>query len=68
MRVYRYKKPGSHGIMPAKKVPFYGRIDIGIFQCFEDICLAHSNIIYDKELHSDDGKANLALAATYLLK
>lgn len=28
--VYRYKKPGKRGIMPADKVSFYNQIDIGI--------------------------------------
>ena len=34
LSVYRYSKPGKRGIMPADKVSFYNRIDIGIFICF----------------------------------
>ena len=34
LSVYRYRKPGKRGIMPADKVSFYNRIDIGIFICF----------------------------------
>lgn len=38
LKVYRYKKEGKRGIMPADKVSYYNRIDIGIFMCFLDIC------------------------------
>ena len=54
--VYRYKKPGKRGIMPADKVSFYNRIDIGIFICFIYICLEHSGIGFEKKLYSDDGE------------
>ena len=40
--------PGKRGIMPADKVLFYNRIDIGIFICFMDICLEHCNIAFEK--------------------
>ena len=30
LTVFRYKQPGKRGIMPADKVSFYNRIDIGI--------------------------------------
>ncbi len=56
LSVYRYKKPGKRGIMPSNKVSFYNRIDIGIFICFMDICLAHNGIAFEKELFSDDGE------------
>jgi len=39
--IYRYKKPGKRGIMPADKVGFYNRIDIGIFLFFLETCLDH---------------------------
>ena len=53
--VYRYRKPGRRGIMPADMVSFYNRIDIGIFICFMDICLEHSGIGFEKTLYSDAG-------------
>ena len=53
--VYRYKKPGKRGIMPADKVSFYNCIDIGIFICFMDICLEHNGIGFEKILYSDAG-------------
>ena len=54
--VYRHKKPGKRGIMPADKVSFYNRIDIGIFICFMDICLENLDIGFEKKLYSDDGE------------
>ncbi|MBO4392478.1 MAG: nitroreductase [Clostridia bacterium] len=55
LSVYRYKKPGKRGIMPAKMVSFFNRIDIGIFICFLDICLEHNGIEFEKTLYSDAG-------------
>ncbi|MCR4616463.1 MAG: nitroreductase [Clostridiales bacterium] len=67
--VYRYKKEGKRGIMPADKVSFYNRIDIGIFLCFLEICFEHNNIGYEKKLYSDDGIYNaLTLNAEYDLR
>ena len=42
--------------MPADKVSFYNRIDIGIFICFMDICLEQREIGFEKKLYSDDGE------------
>lgn len=55
LKVYRYKKEGKRGIMPADKVSYYNRIDIGIFMCFLDICLSHEGISYKRTLHTDCG-------------
>ena len=69
LEVYRYKKEGKRGIMPAKAVSFYNRIDIGIFMCFLELCLHKQNIKYTKELFSDDGLLNeLTLNAKYTIK
>ena len=66
--VYRYKKPGKRGIMPADMVLFYNRIDIGIFICFMDICLEHRGIGFEKKLYPDDGEdKELVLNAVYRL-
>ena len=66
--VYRYRKPGKRGIMPADMVPFYNRIDIGIFICFMDICLAHNGIGYERTLYSDAGDdKEFSLNAKYRL-
>ena len=55
LRIYRYKKPGKRGIMPAAQVSFYNRIDVGIFLCFLDLCLVHEALQYERILHVDEG-------------
>ncbi len=55
LTVYRYKKQGKRGIMPVDKVSFYNQIDMGIFLCFLDMCLAHHNILFEREMFIDDG-------------
>lgn len=55
LNVYRYKKKGKRGIMPADKVSFYNQIDIGIFLCFIELCLSHEKISYKIELKNDTG-------------
>lgn len=52
--VYRYKKPGKRGIMPADKVLYYNRIDIGIFLCFLELCFLHENIGFERMLFYDN--------------
>lgn len=69
LRVFRYKKPGKRGIMPAARVSYYNRIDIGIFLCFMDLCLVHEKIVYERVLHEDLGEeAEKTLTATYKIK
>lgn len=58
LKIYRYKKPGKRGIMPAAKASYFNRIDIGIFLCFLDLCLIHNDIHYNVELHDDSGSDN----------
>ena len=53
LTVYRYKKPGKRGIMPADKVAHYNRIDIGIFLCFLELCLMQNGVAYERELFTD---------------
>lgn len=66
LKIYRYKKPGKRGIMPAAKVSYFNQIDIGIFLCFLDLCLIHNNIHYNVELHEDSGSDDEnTLIATY---
>ena len=69
LSVYRYRKPGKRGIMPADKVSFYNRIDIGIFICFMDICLEHNGVGFEKTLYTDagDDDKELVLNAKYRL-
>jgi len=69
LKVFRYKKPGKRGIMPADKVSYYNQIDMGIFLCFMDLCLAHEGIEYEKTLYLDDGgDAEKTLNAVYRMR
>jgi hypothetical protein len=69
LTVYRNRRPGKIGIMPADKVPFYNRIDLGIFLCFLDLCLARRGIDRERTLLSDDGTGEgLIPNAVYTLK
>jgi len=51
--VYRFKKPGKRGIMPADKVRYYNKIDIGIFLFVLETCLGHENYTYERTLFAD---------------
>ncbi len=55
LTVYRYKKPGKRGIMPASAVSYYNRIDIGIYLCILEICFLNNGLTYDRELFVDEG-------------
>lgn len=65
--LYRYKKPNKRGIMPADKVIYYNRIDIGIFMMFLETCLENSNIKFERILYPDNIDAPKVLTATYKL-
>ena len=69
LTIYRYKKPGKRGIMPADKVAHYNRIDIGIFLCFLDLCLMENRIGFERELFTDNTKDDCeeVLTAKYTL-
>ncbi|MBQ0036724.1 MAG: nitroreductase [Firmicutes bacterium] len=56
LTVYRYKKPGKRGIMPAKAVSYFNRIDIGIFLCILEICMQKNELKYDRTLFVDNGE------------
>ena len=69
LTVFRYKKPGKRGIMPAAAVSYYNRIDMGIYLCFLEICMEHSGLAFTKELYPDDGgDRELTKTAVYTLK
>ena len=69
LEIYRYKRPGKRGIMPADKVAHYNRIDMGIFLCFIDLCLIHSDIAFTREILTDnnDDTSEEVLVAEYTL-
>ena len=55
LTVYRYKKQGRIGLMPPAAVRRFNRIDLGIFLCVLEICLAEQKIAFTRELFVDDG-------------
>lgn len=67
LKVFRYKKPGKRGIMPADKVAYYNRIDIGIYLLFLEICLAQQGIEFERNLLADksDDTVEKTLVAEY---
>ena len=68
LTVYRYRKPGKRGIMPADKVTYYNRMDTGIFLCFLELCLKHQGIEFTRKLYPDNGgEAEMTLNAGYVL-
>ena len=66
LTVSRYRKPGKRGIMPAAAVSYYNRIDIGIYLCILEICMAHEGLHYERTLFADEGgDAELTKVAVY---
>ena len=68
LRVFRYKKPGKRGIMPADKVSFYNRIDIGIFLLILEVWLKHGGIVFERTLFEDKKEEEKNLVAIYAIK
>lgn len=69
LTVYRYKKPGKRGIMPAKAVSYFNRIDVGIYLCILEICLVQKGIAFIRELFIDNGgDAELTKVAEYAME
>lgn len=68
LRVFRYKKPSKRGIMPADKVSFYNRIDIGIFLLILEVCLKHEGIVFERTLFEDKKEEEKNLVAIYAIK
>ena len=66
LTVFRYKKAGKIGIMPASAASYFNRIDIGIYLCILEICLQKSGISYERALFPDNGGgAELTKVAMY---
>jgi len=68
IEVNRYRKSGKRGIMPAKAVAYYNRIDIGIFLCILEICLAEHELSAERELFVDAENHEYSLVARYSLQ
>lgn len=63
--VSRYKKPGKIGIMTSVSAFYFNRIDIGIFLCILEICMAEKGIKTDRRLFPDISDAEYSLVAEY---
>lgn len=51
--------------MPADRVAYYNRIDIGIFLLYLEACMDHDNISFMRTLYSDTGDEEKTLVAVY---
>lgn len=67
LMIYRFKKPGKRGIMPADKVKYYNQIDMGIYLFMLETCLEYENYSYDRSLYADttDDSIEKTLIAKY---
>ena len=69
LEVYRYRRPGKHGIIPPFRLAYFGSIDTGIFLLMLELCLEHKGIAFERVLTPDDGNfQRLNLNAVYKLK
>lgn len=68
LKVYRYQKSGKRGIMPADKVSWYNRIDIGIFLLFLEVCMEHESLAFERTLLADSREEEKNLVAIYAVK
>ena len=67
LTIYRFKKPGKRGIMPADKVRYYNKIDMGIFLFMLETCLEHESFSFERTLFADktDDRIEKTLIAGY---
>ena len=65
LTVFRYRKPGKRGIMPKAAVAYYNRIDIGIFLCVLEICMAKQQISAARVLFPDIHDEEYSKVAEY---
>ncbi len=69
LTVYRKRKPGKVGIMPIAMVPYFNRIDMGIYFCILEVCLHHFGQDYERVLYVDGEDSKLTtLNAEYKFK
>ena len=69
LTIYRTRKPGRQGIMPDKYVPYYNRIDMGIYLFMLETCLRNDGYSFDRQLVYDDGETSrlTSLTAEYVI-
>lgn len=67
LTVTRYRKQSRIGIMSPTAAFYFNRIDIGIFLCFLEICMAEKGIAADRELYLDGVDEEYSVVAKYYL-
>lgn len=65
LTVHRYKKQSRVGIMPPAKASYFNRIDIGIFLCILEICMAENGVLFERQLFADSGDEEYTKVAEY---
>lgn len=66
LTVFRTRKSGRIGIMPAAAASYFNRIDIGIYLCILEICLKKRGVQYERTLYPDaGGDAAMTKVAVY---
>lgn len=68
LTVKRYRKKLKIGLLTPKAAFYYNRIDIGIFLCILEICMAEKNIEAERKLFIDDCDEEYSDVAVYVLK
>ena len=53
LTVFRCRKQGKLGVMPAANAAYFNRIDIGIYLCFLELCLTEKGLAFTRELFPD---------------
>ena len=66
--VFRNTKETKVGIMPPRVAKYMNRIDIGIFLCILEICMAEKGIAATREMFPDDIDFGDSLVALYKVK
>ena len=65
LSVFRSTKEAKVGIMPARIAKYMNRIDIGIFLCILEICMAEKGLAVTRKLFPDDTDFGESLVAEY---
>ena len=68
LTVYRYKKEAKIGIMTPKSASYFNRIDIGIYLCILEICMAEKSLTFDRKLYVDNAEGEYSKVAEYYSK
>lgn len=68
LSVFRSTKDAKVGIMPPRIAKYMNRIDIGIFLCILEICMAEKGLAVTRKLFPDETDFGERLVAEYIIK